>query len=80
MVTGKQVTTRVSLDVYKKVLQKCADGGCSPYEYFRQLVRADVADHVQDPVEEPVEDPAQTKIPELLKENERVEGRINVVG
>ena len=39
---NRVITTRVSPEAYKKMLQKCADGGCSPYEYFRNLVHSDV--------------------------------------
>lgn len=39
---NRVITTRVSPEAYKKMLQKCADGGCSPYEYFRHLVNEDV--------------------------------------
>ena len=40
----RMLTTRVSDDVYTKVLRKCADGGCSTYDYLRMLVETDVMD------------------------------------
>jgi len=41
MVRDKPMTTRVSQEAYKVLLQKCADRGCSTYEYLRQLVHED---------------------------------------
>jgi len=72
---NRVITTRVSPAAYKKLLQKCADGGCSTYEYFRQLVHTDVglnAENVlvpgdEKPLVEPEEEPVQT---ELKVENE----------
>lgn len=39
---GKQLNTRVSPEAFKAMMQKCADGSCSTYEYLRQLVHDDV--------------------------------------
>ena len=39
---GQHLNTRVSPEAYQKLLRKCADGGCTPYEYVRQLIHADV--------------------------------------
>ena len=50
MVQGQHLNTRVSQKAYKALLQKCADKGCSPYEYLRQLVYADIGLDVQEPV------------------------------
>lgn len=63
------MATRVSPEIYKKLLQKCADGGCSTYEYLRQLVHLDVGlDEDEDVPEEPVDEVVQT---ELKVEDER---------
>ena len=51
------MTTRVSEEAYKELLQKCADRGCSTYEYLRQLVHADMGFNVDGDVpEKPVEE------------------------
>ena len=62
MVKNRQMNTRVSPEAYQKLMQKCADEGCSTYEYLRQLVHDDVGVEVV-----PVEGPKQTE----LIENER---------
>lgn len=66
---NRQMTTRVSPQAYKKLMQKCADGGCSTYEYLRQLVHADVGLDVDEDI---IEDPVQT---ELIVKNERNDER-----
>ncbi len=78
MVKGQHLNTRVSPEAYQALLRKCADGGCTPYEYVRQLIHSDVGLDVDGDVPEDHEvlDPVQT---ELVK-NERIEGRINIVG
>ena len=70
----KLMATRVSPDVYKKLLQKCADGGCSTYEYLRSLVLADVG--LAENLDE-AEEPVQT---ELIVKNESDERRFDFRG
>ena len=38
---GKLIATRVSEDIYSKILQKCADSGCSTYDYLKMLIETD---------------------------------------
>ena len=66
MVKGQHLNTRISQEAYKKLMQKCADGGCSTYEYLRHLVYADVGFIVEEPLA--TENIIQT---ELNEENER---------
>jgi len=70
---NRVITTRVSPVAYKKLLQKCADEGCSTYEYFRQLVHADVGLSVDRDV------PEKTQT-ELIVENESDERRFEFRG
>ena len=68
---GKQLNTRVSPDAFQALMQKCADGSCTTYEYLRQLVHADVGLDVDgrvpgDPVIE-----AEPLVQMELTENER---------
>ena len=85
---NRVITTRVSPEAYKKMLQKCADGGCSPYEYFRHLVYADIrlneAEPVPEieaePVPEPEEPDEEMKQTELVKNGRSDEGRIRITG
>lgn len=49
----RPLNTRVSPETYKALLQKCADGGCSTYEYLRQLVHIDVGIGAEAVPEEP---------------------------
>jgi len=58
------------------MLQKCADGGCSPYEYFRHLVNEDVGLNEADPVPEPEEPEEEEK--EIERDN--IEKRYKIVG
>ena len=75
MVKGQHLNTRVSPEAYQALLRKCANGGCTPYEYVRRLIHSDVGLDANGDVPED-QDPVQT---ELVK-NERIEGRINIVG
>jgi len=82
---NRVITTRVSPEAYKKMLQKCADGGCSPYEYYRNLVYADVGINEAEPVPEIEADPVpepEEPVPEEEKEDERdnIEKRYKIVG
>lgn len=63
---GKQLNTRVSPEAFKAMMQKCADGSCTTYEYLRQLIHADVGLNVDGKVPRDPE-PVQTE----LTENER---------
>ena len=76
MTRNKSVTFRVTPEKYKALLQKCADHGCSTYEYVRKLVYADIAGETGVTID-PVEDPKQT---ELIKENESNERRFDFRG
>jgi len=86
---NRVITTRVSPEAYKKMLQKCADGGCSPYEYYRNLVYSDVGLNVEgvdiDKVVPADENPIVEEEPvpeEEEKEDERdnIEKRYKIVG
>ena len=81
---NRVITTRVSPAAYKKLLQKCADGGCSTYEYFRQLVHTDVGLNEAEPVPEieaePVPDPEEPKEEEKEDERDNIEKRYKIVG
>ena len=74
MVRDKSVTTRVSPEAYKALLQKCANGGCSPYEYLRQLVQEDMGFTG--------EAPDQMEQTELKNQDEqrRDDGKIRIIG
>jgi hypothetical protein len=37
-----QVATRISQGDYSRMLNRCADGGCSPYEYLQKLIIDDL--------------------------------------
>jgi len=76
------MTTRVSAEAYQKLMQKCADGGCSTYEYLRQLVHDDVGVEVVPYVpQKPAEDPEVPKQTELSVKDERSNGgKIRIVG
>lgn len=70
MVKGQHLNTRVSPQAYQALLRKCADGECTPYEYVRRLIHADVGlDNDGDVPEDldEVQEPVQT---ELKVENE----------
>lgn len=41
---GRLIATRVSDEVYSKILRKCAGIGCSTYDYFKMLVEMDTTD------------------------------------
>jgi len=70
------MTTRVSPEAYRTLLQKCADRGCSTYDYLRWLVHADVGLNADGDVPAE-EEPVQT---ELIDEDERVERGIRITG
>ena len=76
------MTTRVSPEAYKKLMQKCGEEGCSTYEYLRKLVHDDVGVEVvpyvpQKPAEDPEELPKQT---ELIVEDEPNKRRFDFRG
>jgi len=85
---NRVITTRVSPAAYKKLLQKCADGGCSTYEYFRQLVHTDVGLNEAIPVPEieaesvpePVPEPEEPNEEEKEDERDDIEKRYKIVG
>jgi len=81
MVRDQHLNTRVSPEAYKALLQKCADGGCSTYEYLRQLVHADVGLDVDGDVPEDLDRVQEPVQPELIVKNERDdENRIKILG
>jgi len=82
MMKGRHLNTRISQRAYKEVLLKCADGGCSPYEYIRQLIHADVGLDVEGDVPQELEEGSEAPIQtELIEKNERDdEGRIKIIG
>ena len=54
----QQLNTRINPEAYKLLMLKCADQGCSTFEYVRRLVHADVGLDVNGDVpedQEPVE-------------------------
>ena len=65
------------------MLQKCADGGCSPYEYYRNLVYSDVGLNVEgiDKVviddEKPIVEPEEEPISEEEKKEIEHESKPN---
>lgn len=74
------MTTRVSPEAYRRLLQSCADQGCSTYQYLRQLVHADVGLDTEGaviPDPEEVQDPVQT---ELKVNGGTDEERIRILG
>lgn len=80
MVRDQHLNTRISPEAYKKLLQKCANGGCTPYRYLRQLIHTDVGVDVDGVfLAEVQEEPVQT---ELKDENEHnnIEKRYRIVG
>ena len=78
MVRDQHLNTRVSQEAYKVLLLKCADEGCTPYRYVRQLIHADAG---LDPEGEAVQDSGEVpKQTELIVEDEHVEGRIRITG
>lgn len=81
MVRDQHLNTRIRPEAYKALLVKCADEGCSTYTYVRNLIHShieEIAAEADEAAQETVDDPAQKKIPELLEENERSEGRITI--
>jgi len=80
MVKGRQLNTRVSPEAFKVMMQKCADGGCSTYEYLRQLVHADVGLDVDGKGPRDPSLDADLLIQTELTENERNDsGKIRII-
>ena len=79
---GKQLNTRVSPEAFKAMMQRCADGGCSTYEYLRQLVHADVGLDVDGKALGDAVVEAELLIQTELTENERRDdsGKIRIIG
>lgn len=42
-----QITTRVSPENYSKMLRRCADGNCTPYQYLQNLVVEDLNNYAE---------------------------------
>jgi len=80
MVRGQHLNTRVSPEAYKSLLQKCADRGCTPYEYVRRLVHADVGLDVDGDVPADLEEGQEPVQTELIVENESNERRFDFRG
>lgn len=78
---GKQLNTRVSPEAFQVLMQKCADGSCTTYEYLRQLIHADVGLNVDGRVpEDPVIEAEPLKQTELTKNERDDSGKIRIVG
>ena len=81
MVKGQHLNTRVSPEAYQALLRKCADGGCTPYEYVRQLIHSDMGLDVNGDVPEDLGEVQEPVQKELELGNERDdEGRIKILG
>jgi len=75
MVKGQHLNTRVSPEAYQALLRKCADGGCTPYEYVRQLIHSDMGLDVNGDVPEDLPEVPVPVQMELKSENERNDER-----
>lgn len=80
MTKGRQLNTRVSPEAFKAMMQKCANGGCSTYEYLRQLVHTDVGLDVdgQGPMELEVDAEPLVQT-ELIKNERNDSGKIRII-
>jgi len=80
MVRDQHLNTRITPEAYKNLLNKCADRGCTPYTYLRELIHADVKPDV---LEEPEDLGEEEPVPEEEEnEDERnnIEKRYKIVG
>jgi len=62
---GKHLNTRVSPEAYQALLRKCADGNCSPYQYLKKLIEADVGIGVD---EDALVEPREKTLMDLIKD------------
>lgn len=81
MVKSQHLNTRVSPEAYQALLRKCAEGGCTPYEYVRRLIHSDMGLDVNGDVPEDLGEVQEPVQKELSVKNERdYEDRVKIIG
>lgn len=89
MVRDQHLNTRVTPEAYQALLRKCADQGCTPYKYIRQLVHADVGLDIHGDVPEEtdveadalvVPDDEEPVSEEVKEDGNNIEKRYKIVG